>query len=208
MSRPPLSMSPVASALASITGSCSCGTTTVVTSRTRSVHAASAPSSVIASGLSNAIRSPQHSDENGPSSIALAQAFSVGASRSGSITGIVIPTRTTAILARPPAVGDRVWQHGAMAINTTSIAHIRLTVTDIARSRAFYESVFGWPINLEVPDGCRRRNAGTVRIPVRRRHLQRRRFARRPAARWPTTDSTRTAPASTTSRSGSPASPN
>lgn len=39
-----------------------------------------------------------------------------------------------------------------MAINTTSIAHIRLTVTDIARSREFYESVFNWPINLEMPE--------------------------------------------------------
>jgi glyoxylase I family protein len=39
-----------------------------------------------------------------------------------------------------------------MAINTISVAHIRLTVTDIARSREFYESVFNWPINLEVPD--------------------------------------------------------
>ena len=38
-----------------------------------------------------------------------------------------------------------------MAINTTSVAHIRLTVTDIVRSREFYESVFGWPVNLEVP---------------------------------------------------------
>jgi glyoxylase I family protein len=39
-----------------------------------------------------------------------------------------------------------------MAINTTSIAHIRLTVTDIERSRRFYESVFGWPVNLEMPE--------------------------------------------------------
>jgi glyoxylase I family protein len=39
-----------------------------------------------------------------------------------------------------------------MAINTTSVAHIRLTVTDIARSREFYESVFGWPVNLEMPE--------------------------------------------------------
>jgi glyoxylase I family protein len=39
-----------------------------------------------------------------------------------------------------------------MAINTTSIAHVRLTVTDIDRSRQFYESVFGWPINLEMPE--------------------------------------------------------
>ncbi len=39
-----------------------------------------------------------------------------------------------------------------MAITTTSIAHVRLTVTDIARSRRFYESVFGWRVALEVPD--------------------------------------------------------
>lgn len=38
-----------------------------------------------------------------------------------------------------------------MAITTTSIAHVRLTVTDIARSRQFYERVFGWPVALEVP---------------------------------------------------------
>jgi glyoxylase I family protein len=38
-----------------------------------------------------------------------------------------------------------------MAIQTTSIAHIRLTVTDIARSRAFYERVFGWPVAVELP---------------------------------------------------------
>ena len=40
----------------------------------------------------------------------------------------------------------------AMAITTTSISHVRLTVTDIARSRQFYDSVFGWPVLLEVPD--------------------------------------------------------
>ena len=39
-----------------------------------------------------------------------------------------------------------------MAITTTSIAHVRLTVTDIARSRQFYDSVFGWRVALEVPD--------------------------------------------------------
>jgi glyoxylase I family protein len=38
-----------------------------------------------------------------------------------------------------------------MPINTTSIAHVRITVTDIARSRQFYESVFGWPVAVEVP---------------------------------------------------------
>jgi glyoxylase I family protein len=38
-----------------------------------------------------------------------------------------------------------------MPISANSVAHIRLTVTDIARSRQFYESVFGWPVALEVP---------------------------------------------------------
>jgi len=40
-----------------------------------------------------------------------------------------------------------------MPISPSSIAHIRLTVTDIERSRQFYESVFGWPILIEVPEG-------------------------------------------------------
>lgn len=39
-----------------------------------------------------------------------------------------------------------------MTITAASVAHVRLTVTDIARSRRFYESVFGWPVLLEVPD--------------------------------------------------------
>jgi len=39
-----------------------------------------------------------------------------------------------------------------MAINTGSIAHVRLTVTDIERSRQFYESVFGWQILIEAPE--------------------------------------------------------
>jgi glyoxylase I family protein len=38
-----------------------------------------------------------------------------------------------------------------MAITTTSIHHVRLTVADIDRSRQFYENVFGWPVALEVP---------------------------------------------------------
>ena len=39
-----------------------------------------------------------------------------------------------------------------MAIHVDAIAHIRLTVTDIARSRAFYDAVFGWPVLLELPE--------------------------------------------------------
>ncbi|WP_029108186.1 VOC family protein [Mycobacterium sp. URHD0025] len=38
-----------------------------------------------------------------------------------------------------------------MAITTSSVAHVRLTVTDIERSRQFYESVFGWPVLIEMP---------------------------------------------------------
>jgi glyoxylase I family protein len=33
-------------------------------------------------------------------------------------------------------------------------SHVRLTVTDIARSRAFYERVFGLPVALEMPEGA------------------------------------------------------
>ncbi|WP_330180319.1 VOC family protein [Nocardia sp. NBC_01503] len=38
-----------------------------------------------------------------------------------------------------------------MPISAGSIAHLRLTVCDIDRSRAFYEKVFGWPVALEIP---------------------------------------------------------
>jgi glyoxylase I family protein len=38
-----------------------------------------------------------------------------------------------------------------MTISASSVAHIRLTVTDIDQSRRFYESVFGWPVALELP---------------------------------------------------------
>jgi len=38
-----------------------------------------------------------------------------------------------------------------MAITTTAVGHVRLTVTDITRSRQFYESVFDWPVALETP---------------------------------------------------------
>lgn len=33
----------------------------------------------------------------------------------------------------------------------TGFSHVRLTVTDIARSRAFYDDVFGFPVAYEVP---------------------------------------------------------
>jgi glyoxylase I family protein len=38
-----------------------------------------------------------------------------------------------------------------MAIATSAYAHVRLTVTDIDRSRAFYDAVFGLPVAVELP---------------------------------------------------------
>lgn len=38
-----------------------------------------------------------------------------------------------------------------MPILTQSFAHVRLTVTDIERSRAFYDDLFGLPVAFEVP---------------------------------------------------------
>lgn len=38
-----------------------------------------------------------------------------------------------------------------MPIASSSFDHVRLTVTDIDRSRAFYDTVFGWPIAWEMP---------------------------------------------------------
>jgi glyoxylase I family protein len=37
-------------------------------------------------------------------------------------------------------------------INSSGFAHVRLTVTDIARSKAFYDQVFGWPAAVDASD--------------------------------------------------------
>lgn len=34
-------------------------------------------------------------------------------------------------------------------VNSSGFAHVRLTVTDIHRSRAFYDQVFGWPVAVD-----------------------------------------------------------
>ena len=39
-----------------------------------------------------------------------------------------------------------------MTIKIENYHHIRLTVTDIERSRAFYDDLFGLPVAFEVPD--------------------------------------------------------
>jgi glyoxylase I family protein len=41
-----------------------------------------------------------------------------------------------------------------VGVASNYIAHVRLTVTDIERSRQFYERVFGWPVLLEVPENA------------------------------------------------------
>lgn len=41
-----------------------------------------------------------------------------------------------------------------MTIPIKAYAHVRLTVTDIHASRAFYDSVFGLPIAFEVPENA------------------------------------------------------
>ena len=41
-----------------------------------------------------------------------------------------------------------------MSVPVTGFAHVRLTVTDLARSRAFYDALFGWEVAFEVPDGA------------------------------------------------------
>ena len=38
-----------------------------------------------------------------------------------------------------------------MSIPVTGFSHVRLTVTDLARSRAFYDALFGWDVAYEVP---------------------------------------------------------
>lgn len=37
-------------------------------------------------------------------------------------------------------------------VSSSGFAHVRLTVTDIARSKAFYDRVFGWPVAIDTSD--------------------------------------------------------
>lgn len=34
-------------------------------------------------------------------------------------------------------------------VNSTGFAHVRITVTDIVRSKKFYDTVFGWPLVVD-----------------------------------------------------------
>jgi glyoxylase I family protein len=37
-------------------------------------------------------------------------------------------------------------------VDGSGFAHVRLTVTDIARSKKFYDEVFGWPVAIDASD--------------------------------------------------------
>ncbi len=39
-------------------------------------------------------------------------------------------------------------------VPVTGFAHVRLTVGDLTRSRAFYDALFGWDVAFEVPEGA------------------------------------------------------
>lgn len=36
--------------------------------------------------------------------------------------------------------------------NSSGFSHVRLTVTDIERSRAFYDALFGWPVAIDASE--------------------------------------------------------
>lgn len=44
------------------------------------------------------------------------------------------------------------YERGMAFISSSGFAHVRLTVTDIARSKAFYDNVFGWPAAIDNSD--------------------------------------------------------
>ena len=47
---------------------------------------------------------------------------------------------------RLPGTG---YVEGMALLSSTGFAHVRLTVTDIGRSKAFYDRVFGWPTAVD-----------------------------------------------------------
>ena len=50
----------------------------------------------------------------------------------------------------------------AVPIPVTGFAHVRLTVTDLRRSRAFYDALFGWEVAYEVPQDADERTAASL----------------------------------------------
>jgi glyoxylase I family protein len=55
---------------------------------------------------------------------------------------------------RSVLAGRRRGSMSGMSITANSIAHVRLTVSDIEQSRRFYESVFNWPVLIEIPENA------------------------------------------------------
>ena len=60
-------------------------------------------------------------------------------------------TRRQMRLIRVVATTDAYGEAMAL-ISSSGFAHVRLTVTDIARSKAFYDQVFGWPVAVDQSD--------------------------------------------------------
>ena len=50
----------------------------------------------------------------------------------------------------------------AVAIGIQGVHHIRLTVTDVARSQAFYEQVLGFQVARQIPTGALLRNGSII----------------------------------------------
>lgn len=50
-------------------------------------------------------------------------------------------------------------------VSSSGFAHVRLTVTDIKRSKAFYDQVFGWPATVDKSDSVD--EAGVTEDPER-----------------------------------------
>jgi glyoxylase I family protein len=42
------------------------------------------------------------------------------------------------------------YRYDVALISSSGYSHVRLTVTDIARSKAFYDDVFGWPVAADM----------------------------------------------------------
>lgn len=57
-------------------------------------------------------------------------------------------------------------QANLLIIDSSGFAHVRITVTDIARSKAFYDQVFGWPIAVDASGSAGERSrVGLPRWP-------------------------------------------
>ena len=71
-------------------------------------------------------------------------------------------------------------------VDSKGYAHVRITVTDIGRSKEFYAAVFGWPVAIDNSAAARRPEVATRCIGGRtaRRVPALSVVARSPLVRW------------------------